>query len=615
MYRDRRRHQLFARRTALLAGGQTLLFGLLAGRLYQLQVVDAGRYKTLSDENRISLRYLAPTRGRVFDRRGRVLAGNRDNYRAVFLAKRTGDLDRLFESLEGLVPLGAAERARILRDVRRGGGLLPVTVRERLDWREVSRIAVNAPDLPGLSINVVLSRHYPYGEDVSHVLGYVAAASEREARVDRRLRLPGAKTGKTGVERVRERDLRGEVGTRRVEIDARGRVVRELSRRKGRPGRDVRLALDGELQSLAMALLAAGRSGSAVVMDVLDGGVLALASSPGFDPNDFVAGISARSWSSLLNDPLAPLVNKAVARRYPPGSTFKLAAALAALEAGRIDPGARVWCRGHVDVGDWRFHCWKKHGHGRIDMGDALEQSCNVYFYELAKRTGVERIVEMARRLGFGAATGIGLPSEDEGILPSRAWKLALFGERWQVGETLNLGIGQGHLAATPLQLATMAARIANGRFAVAPRLETGDGGAESAFAPLGISERSLALVRDGMYRAGNGRRGTARRSRIAVEGMEMSGKTGTAQIRRITAAERKAGLAEEDLPWRERSHGLFVGFAPAHRPRYAAAVVVEHGGSGGRAAAPVARDLLLAAQRLGADEPDLPGAPRREAA
>ena len=603
MYKDSSRFKSFSRRVAFLGGGKVLLLSLLVGRMYQIQVVESDKYKTLADENRINLRLLPPPRGTIVDRYGRALAVNQENYRVTLVAEQVRDINTMLDTLSGILPLEDYERQRILREVRRRRGFVPVTVRENLDWRDVSRIEVNAPDLPGLSIEVGQIRQYPFAEDFAHVLGYVSAVSEKDVTGDPLLELPGFKIGKNGIERVFDLNLRGKAGNSQVEVNAVGRVIRELSREEGQPGADLRLTIDRDLQKLTAGRLKEEKSASAVVMDIHNGDVLALSSVPGYNPNEFVTGLSSKSWSRLINDPYAPLTNKAISGLYAPGSTFKMVVALAALEGRIVAPDHRVFCRGHTQVGNARFHCWKRHGHDWQDMYEAHQNSCDVYFYDIAKRTGIDRIAEMAKRLGFGAKTGIDLPSEKGGVIPTRAWKKALTGTPWQQGETLISGIGQGLILTTPLQLAVMTARIGNGGKAVVPRLirsvdEDGEE-VEPIFKDIGISKRSLDVVREGMNRVTNVRRGTAYRARISEEGMEMSGKTGTAQVRRISKAERETGvLKNHERPWRERDHALFVGYAPSDNPRYAVAVVVEHGGGGSKVAAPIARDLLLETQK-----------------
>jgi len=603
MNKDPSRFKSFSRRVAILGGGKVVLLSILAGRMYQLQVIESDKYKTLADENRINLRLLPPPRGRIIDRYGRPLAINQENYRVTLVAEQVHDIDTMLDTLSGIISLEDYERQRVLREVRRRRGFVPVTVRENLNWRDVSRIEVNAPDLPGLSIEVGQSRQYPFSEDFAHVLGYVSAVSEKEITGDPLLELPGFKIGKNGVERIFDLSLRGKAGNSQVEVNAVGRVIRELSRQEGQPGDDLKLTIDCDLQKLTADRLRQERSAAAVVMDIHNGDVLALSSVPGFDPNEFVTGLSSRSWRRLINDPHTPLINKAISGQYAPGSTFKMVVALAALEAKIVGPDHKVFCRGHTQLENARFHCWKKHGHGWQDMIDAHENSCDVYFYDIAKRIGIDRIAQMANRLGFGSKTGIDLPSEKSGVIPTRAWKKALIGTPWQQGETLISGIGQGFILSTPLQMAVMTARIANGGKAVVPRLVRPSGADQKdkkpEFKTLGISKWALDIVRDGMNRVTNEQRGTAYRARIKEEGMEMSGKTGTAQVRRISKAERDTRvLKNHERPWRQRDHALFVGYAPSDNPRYAVAVVVEHGGGGSKVAAPIARDVLLATQK-----------------
>lgn len=596
---EKRRRRTFERRAAILAAGKLGLMAALGGRLYQLQVLDGDRYRTLAEENRIALRLLAPPRGAIVDRAGVELARNRRNYCLVLSPEEAGDLERALDAVARWVPIDAEARARVLREAARRRPFASVLVSEHLSWPQVAAVEVNAPELPGVSIEVRRTRDYPHGPALAHVLGYVGAATEEEAEDDPLLRLPGFPVGKNGAEKAHDAALRGAAGSLQVEVNAHGRVIRELDRREGPPGRDVRLTVDLALQRFAAGRLE-GESASAVLLDVANGGVLALASTPAFDPNAFSRGIAASDWRRLVDNPRAPLTNKAVSGQYPPGSVFKPAVALAALEAG-VDPGDRVFCNGRVTLGDRAFHCWKRGGHGWMDMRDGIARSCDVYFYDIALKAGIERIAAMAARLGFGARLGVELPNEARGLVPTPGWKRAAKGEPWYRGETLGVGIGQSFVLATPLQLATMAARLADGARAVTPRTTPPpeDGAAEGgAPAPLGVSEAALAVVREGMDRVVNGRRGTAFGARIEDPGMAMAGKTGTSQVRRITMAERARGVIDNaDLPWRRRDHALFAAYAPVDAPRFAVSVVIEHGAESKRAAA-IARDILRAAQR-----------------
>ncbi len=596
MRKELDRAKLFTRRAALLAGGQGLMFAALAARMYYLQVVEADRFAMLAEDNRINPRLLPPPRGRILDRFGVVLADNRQDYRAVIVREQARDVEAILERLGELIGLGAEQRKRILKEMRLRRAFVPVKVRENLSWEEVSRIELNTPDLPGVTIEAGQIRNYRQGETAAHALGYVAAVSEEELTGDPLLELPGFRIGKDGIERKYESVLRGGAGSSQVEVNAVGRVIRELARREPDSGADLALTLDAELQRFLFERLSQEAAGSAVVIDVQNGEVLALVSTPSFDPNKFAAGLTSADWQALINNPLKPLTNKAIAGQYAPGSTFKMIVALAALSQG-VEPSHRVFCDGQTSLGNAKFHCWKKGGHGSLDMLGGLKHSCDLYFYDVARKAGIDRIAEIARLFGLGKQVGIDLPRERNGLMPDRNWKLANLGEPWHLGETLVAGIGQGFTLTTPLQLAVMTARIANGRFALTPRLVREEGTA--AWPELGIPEDHMRLVQDGMSRVMNEVGGTAYAARIVEPGMAMAGKTGTAQVRRITLAERLTGVKKnEDLPWEQRDHALFVGFAPVGAPRYAVSVVVEHGGGGSKVAAPIARDVLIEAQR-----------------
>ena len=599
------RANLFTRRAIIVGGAQALLTAGLAGRLYQLQVVDSERYQVLADENRINMQLLPPARGRIFDRFGQILAENRLNYRLILVPEAALDLNRALDEIAQLVPIEDHDRERVLREAGRKQKFVPITVRENLTWEEVSQIEVNAPDLPGVMIDVGRRRLYSFGPDTVHIVGYVGAVNESELTGDPLLTLPDFRIGKNGAEKVLETSLRGEAGSRQVEVNAYGRVVRELSRRTGRPGDDHMLTIDLGLQQYVSARFGE-ESGSAVVLDVHSGEILALASMPSYDPNLFTSGISQRQWRELIGHPRFPLTNKSISGQYSPGSTFKMIVALAALESGEVSPHHSFYCPGTLKLGKRRFRCWRSYGHGHVAMVKGLTESCDVYFYELAKRVGIDRIAAMAERFGFGRKLDIELPGEKPGLVPTREWKLAKIGEPWQGGETLIVGIGQGYLLTTPLQLAVMVARIANGGIAVEPRVlaEVIRDGQPIAreretFSTMGISPAHFNIVREGMLKVVNDPKGTAYRARIEEPTLAMAGKTGSVQVRRISERERRSGVVKnEDRPWKERDHALFVAYAPLERPRYGVAVVVEHGGDGGSVAAPIARDILREVQR-----------------
>ena len=610
MKRDTVRSKLMNRRALLLAGGKLGLLMALAGRLYYLQVAQSSRFAMLADENRINLRLLAPPRGRIVDRFGAPLAINRPTYRAVLVAEQVGDISSTLDAVGTLVPLTDAARRRVIRDIRNKHSFVPVAIREDMSWDEMTRVDVNTTDLPGVSIEQGLIRNYPFGDTAAHVIGYVAPVSEQELNSDDPLvELPDFRIGKNGIEKAYDLELRGAAGTSQVEVNAFGRVVRELAHEDGIPGQEIVLTIDMALQDFAAKRCAAEGSAAAVVLDSWTGEVLALASSPGFDPSAFSAGLSATQWKDLIENPYNPLTNKAIAGTYSPGSTFKPIVAMAALDAGVMTPDTHVNCPGYYELGNAKFHCWKKGGHGSMNMRDGIKHSCDVFFFETARRTGIDRIAAMAKRFGLGATLGIDIPGERAGLIPTSAWKKATYGVAWQQGETLSAGIGQSYVSTTPLQLAILAARLATGR-AVTPHLVreaglmTGDNAVDRIdFASLDVSAKDLKLVTEGMMAVVNEPGGTAYGARIPDPAMAMAGKSGTSQVRRITEAEHEHGVPKaSQVPWKDRDHALFISFAPVSQPRYVCVVVVEHGGaeaSGGSAvAAPICRDILLEAQK-----------------
>jgi penicillin-binding protein 2 len=597
------RAKLLSRRAMLLAGGKVALLSALIGRMYYLQVIEAEKYKTLAEDNRISLRLLAPPRGRIMDRNGIAMAVNEQNYRVLIVAEQTESLRATLDALSAIIPISDYERGRIQREVRRRRSFVPITVKENLTWEDVARIEVNAPDLPGVSIDVGQSRHYPLIGLGAHILGYVAAASEHDLATmaqDPLLELPGFRVGKAGVEKIYDLALRGKGGNSQVEVNSVGRVIRELAREEGDPGADLHLTLDLKLQEFAAQRLGE-ESAAAVVMDIHNGDLVVMTSTPSFDPNAFNRGLTVDEWKELITNPRAPLTNKAISGQYAPGSTFKMMTAIAAIESG-VTVDTRVSCGGHVQLGNAKFHCWKKGGHGSVDMHGGLKYSCDVYFYEIARRIGYERIAEVAKKFGLGRATGLDLPNERGGVIPNKDWKRAALKQPWHPGETLINAIGQGYVLTTPLQLCLMTARIANGGKAVVPHvtrdLVTPAGVLNRIGADLpsiGVSAKGIDIARRGMYAVVNEPGGTALSARIKDETMLMSGKTGTAQVRRITLRERETGVKKNDeLPWKERDHALFVAYAPEPTPKYAIAVVVEHGGGGSTVAAPIARDIMI---------------------
>ncbi|MEM1298871.1 MAG: penicillin-binding protein 2 [Pseudomonadota bacterium] len=597
------------RRGFVLLGAQLAVAGGLGWRMRQLQVIETDRYRLLAEENRINMDVIAPTRAALFDRHGEPVALNSTNYRVVMVREQAGDAEEMLDRLGRLIEIPDHQRRRVLKEMKQKSAFVPVGVIDHLSWEEFAKINANAPALPGIHPEVGLSRYYPHGDLTAHVVGYVGRVTQRDLdRIEARgetpdpvLAMPDFQIGKTGIERAIDEELRGDAGSRQIEVNAVGRVIRELDRTEGVGGEDLHLTLDLQLQKFCKERLGE-ESAATVVMDVRNGDVLAAASNPTYDPNPFVLGISQTAYNELLNNDHRPLHNKWASGMYPPGSTFKMVVALAALEEGVVAPGETVYCPGFLKLGKRKFHCWRRGGHGWVDLRKSIEQSCDVYYYEIAKRVGIEKIGEMARRLGLGVTPDIPVAAIRSGLIPTKAWKREKREEEWLVGDTLNSGIGQGFVLSTPMQLAVMTARLATGR-AIEPRMVRARAGSPvpvSDTPELGLRPDFLRMVRRGMFDVVNSRRGTAYQVRVSEDNFRIAGKTGTSQVRNITAAERARGVyRNEDLPWDRRDHALFVGYAPADNPRYAVSVVVEHGGGGSKAAAPIAKDILVKAREL----------------
>ncbi|NCY24261.1 MAG: penicillin-binding protein 2, partial [Alphaproteobacteria bacterium] len=535
-------------------------------------------------------------RGRILDRNGQVVAGNRLNWRVLLVAEQTQDIAASLETFSRIVPLTENERARVERELRRRRRFVPTIVREFLTWEEMARIEVNSPDLPGILIDVGTTRLYPEGEHLAHMVGYVAPPAERDMDGDPLLQLPGVRVGRSGIEQYHDLALRGRAGAVQLEVNAVGRVIRELDRREGVAGQDIEISIDAELQKTLRGKIEEGTS--VVVLDARNGEVLAMASQPSFDPNIFNSGVSGAQWRQWTANRATPLINKATNGLYAPGSTFKMVVALAALEARVTTPGERISCPGHLDFGDTRFHCWNRSGHGGQDMRTAIKLSCDVYFYEMARRVGINRIAAMGRRFGMGVDLDVELPGTRRGLMPTREWREAQ-GRPWNIGDTIVHGIGQGFYQLTPLSLATMAARLASGR-AVQPHLTRSvggravRGGRAEDWPMLGIPDRDLRLIRESMWAVVNEAGGTAASARLPAGYGQIAGKTGTTQVRRVSREQRERGYNVNAVPREWRPHALFVAYAPYDNPQYAVSVVVEHGTSGSAAAAPLAKDIMV---------------------
>jgi penicillin-binding protein 2 len=582
----------FTRRAMVLGGIQGGVGLLLAGRMAWIAVAENEKYQLLSESNRVNLTLVPPRRGWIIDRKGLPLANNRTDFRVDIIPDRLRDKEATIASLAQLLSLPPDEVDRIREDLDKAAGFQPVQVAEDLDYEQYAAVSVRLPDLPGVAPAQGFSRHYPGGATVGHLIGYVGTASAKdyEAHRDPLLITPGFKLGKEGLERTFDAQLTGKPGAKRVEVTARGKVVRELTTRPDLPGHTLQLTIDAGLQEYAGRRLAT-QSGSVVVIDCHNGDVLAMASMPSYDPNSFSDGISHLEWEMLSQDDHVPLRNKALQGLYPPGSTVKPMVALSFLEAG-LSPLDTVTCTGALRVGNTLFHCHKKRGHGSLDMKHAIAQSCDIYFYQMAQRMGMNTIAHMARRVGMGQKFDLPFPSQSYGTVPDPAWKQKKYGKKWEVYDTVNATIGQGYMLINPFQMAVMASRLASGRvlqpnFLMHARRPVAE--------PIGVADEHITTIREAMNMVVNGG-GTGGAARMTIPGVMLAGKTGTAQVRRITMAERAGGVRNNaGLPFKLRDHSLFQGFAPYDNPRYAVSCILEHGGHTIRTqdAGPIASDVL----------------------
>lgn len=562
------------------------------GRLFYLQIIKNKEYAILSEKNRIETHFLQPSRGIIVDRHHRELAVNKKSFHLFYYSDRTSYAEKTLDSLERLLHLDI-KISELVHKIKKNGPYVRVLIRAGLSWSQMAQVRIHLIDLPGLIISEEEDRYYPYGYDFYHVIGYVGYVDSDDLRGEDYLYNYNFRIGKQGIEKYLEKDLRGEFGHQNVEVNAFGRVIRTLKKKDSQMGRDVRLSLDQRFQSHTVWSLDKHK-GAVVVLDIHTGEILVMASSPSFNPNVFLEGIDNNQWMQLKFNQFSPLLNKPISGAYPPGSIFKMIVALAALEKGIMNYQDTFFCTGSYKVSKnsnaRQFRCWKKGGHKHVNLLKGLTESCDVYFYEIAQRLGIDAIGEMAHRFGFGERHTIGLEGQRLGLIPNQAWKQAVYGDIWFPGDTILAAIGQGYVLATPLQLAVMTARLANGYQAVKPTLFYQE--KPPVFEPLNVHEEDLNFVQRAMYNVVNSKKGTA----YHEKNISMAGKTGTSQV--VALEENK--IATEDVHWKKADHALFVGYAPFENPKYAISVVIEHGGGGGKVAAPIARNIMEYILRLG---------------
>jgi penicillin-binding protein 2 len=571
----------------------------LVSRLFFLQVKENKKYLTLSDKNRIREWKLAPVRGEFHDYFGKVIAGNFEAYQLHIIPEQVEDFRYVIYRLKDLLELSEKEFKRVLKKKNEIKPWETLIVSDNLSWGKFSKINNHLYDLNGVKPVISISRNYPYGQNFTHVLGYVSQANEKDIENNETIKknfVPGLKIGKVGLEKSFEEKLIGTNDIERYEVNAYGRRISQLEFQKGKKGETLKLTVDTEVQKLANELLK-DQAGSICVMDIFTGEIIAMHSSPSFDPNLFVFGISKDDWQVIRNDPMKPLVNKTLQGNYSPGSTIKPIVALSALENGIINTNFTVKCTGKTEMYGQTYHCWKKKGHGFVSLRNAMKQSCDTYFYEIARRLGVDKLSETAKKFGLGEKVfGNLFDIEKKGLIPNTQWKKNALGKGWLLGETMITGIGQGYIQTTPIQLCHMTAQIANGGYKIYPKIiidDENENQPDDKFIPLYENSKNIKIIQDAMFGSTNEVMGTSYRSRIDDLKYQFAGKTGTAQVKKITERDRELDLKTFEIPYEERDHAIYIAFGPYVNPRYALSVFVEHGGNGSTTAAPMAKKLF----------------------
>ena len=588
------------RRLFIITAAKILVFFGLTSRLFSLQVKQNNKYLTLSDKNRIRESKLHPVRGEFRDYFGNVIAGNNEVYQLHIVPEQVEDFRYITLRLKNILNLSEREFQKIHKKRKKIKAWETIVVSDNLSWEQFSKVNNYLHELIGVKTVLSISRIYPFNENYTHVLGYVSQANEKDIVDNKNIKekfVPGIRVGKTGLEKTFENVLLGENDIQRFEVNAYGRKISQLNYQKGSKGQDLNLTIDTEIQKLCTELLK-DKAGSICVMDIFSGEIIAMQSSPSFDPNLFLFGINQDDWQLIRNNPMKPLLNKTINGRYSPGSTIKPIVALSALENEVINPQFTVHCKGHkhpLELYGQTYHCWKKEGHGFVNLKEGMKQSCDTYFYEISRRLGVDRLSETAKKFGLGEKVfGELFENEKKGLVPNTIWKKNALGQSWVLGETIITGIGQGFIQTTPIQLCLMTAQIANGGYKIYPKIVlNNDQQYLDKYKPLFKNSKNIKLIQKAMFSSTNEVRGTSYKSRIDDPKYQFAGKTGTAQVKRITEKDRELDLKTFEIPYEERDHALYVAFGPYKNPRYATSIIIEHGGSGGTTAAPIAKKLF----------------------
>ena len=588
---------LINRRLFIVTTAKLIVFFGLSARLYSLQVKDKNKYLTLSDKNRIRESKLPPVRGEFYDYFGKIIAGNSEVYQLHLIPEQVEDFRYVSLRLKSILNLSDREFRRLLKKKNEVKPWDTIVVSDNLTWEQFSRVNSYLYELTGVKSVLSIIREYPHKDNYTHVLGYISQANEKDLIENEDVKekfVPGLRVGKTGLEKAFEKELLGVNDIQRFEVNAYGKKINQIELQKGSKGQNIRLTLDTEIQKYCSELLA-DRAGSICVMDIYSGEIVAMQSSPSFDPNLFLFGINQDDWQLIRNNPLKPLVNKTISGKYSPGSTIKPIVALSALENGIVNPQFTVKCEGKVEMYGQTYHCWKEKGHGFVSLKNAMKQSCDTYFYEIARRLGVDKLSETAKKFGLGEKVFENLfYNEKKGLVPNTEWKKNALGRGWLLGETMITGIGQGYIQTTPIQLCLMTAQIANGGYKIYPKITVNqNNNFIDKFEPLFQNQKNIKIIQESIFSSTNEVMGTSYSSRIDDPKYRFAGKTGTAQVKRITEEERELDLKTSEIPYEQRDHALYVAYGPYENPRYSLSIIIEHGGSGGTTAAPIAKKLF----------------------
>jgi penicillin-binding protein 2 len=610
--------KLISRRMFLLTAAKAVVMLGLVGRLISLQINQATKYKSLSDKNRFREWKLAPERGVIKDFFNQELASNEPLYQVHLVPENAQNINKLFVRLKVILNIPEKKISYLKRIIKKQKPWEPIIVSDNLNWSEFSKINLFLHELDGVEPVVSVARKYPDNSS-AHILGYVSQISAKDLQTKKYLKdlsVPGMTVGKTGLERKLDEEIIGKIGFQRYEVNAFGKRIKEIKINQGQAGKSFKTTLDYEVQKYTNILLE-DKAAAVCVMDIYNGDIVSLVSSPTFQPNAFVHGLDKKYWNSLISNEKKPLTNKAMSGLYPPGSTIKTLVALSALENGIVKPSDTFRCKGKIELHGEKFHCWEKKGHGVVNLRKGIQRSCDVYFYEVARKLGVDRLSETAKKFGLGKTVLSDFVEERAGVVPNTKWKKKFIGQNWYIGETLHSGIGQGYFQSTPIQLCLMTAQIANGGFKIKPRIifDKNDNSLRDYIKfknknpdqtlpvdlavnnfnlqPLFKNQENINLVKDAMFSSSNEPGGTSYRHRMENPKFTFAGKTGSSQIKRFTEAQREAEIKQSDLNYKDRDHALFIAFAPYNDPKYAISVVVEHGGSGGKVAAPIAKKVI----------------------